>query len=452
MENRRNNSVVFFYFKCWIAVSACCFLFALHAFAQDSADNKEERFSIHAQTTIINLFKPAFNAPYTGQNSLITQKESQTSVTATLFAGARLWKGSSIFINPELAGGSGLSSALGVASDPNGETFRVGSKAPAIYLARLYFQQVFALSANKQLQESDANQLKKYIPEKYLSVTVGKLGVADFFDDNKYSHDPRTQFMSWGLMDNGAWDYAANTRGYTPSIVLEYVSTVHELRYDVSLLPLEANANDMNWNISKASSHTLEYTHRHKLGKLDGAIRLLAYFNTANMGNYRQSLLLQPVNPDITATRKYGRTKFGFGINAEQDITRDIGCFLRAGWDDGNNETWAFTEIDRTISGGVVMSGAKWKRPNDNIGIAHVASGLSDPHRAYLKAGGMGFMLGDGNLNYAWEHLTEIYYSAEIVKKYLYLGGAYQMISNPGYNKDRKGPVHVLSVRFHANI
>lgn len=427
-------------------------IFNLATKAQQTDSIKNDRFSIHAQTTVINQFKPAFHAKYSGENSLITKQESQTSITSTLFMGVKLWKGASVFINPEIAGGSGLSEALGIAAATNGETFRIGDPTPQIYLARLFYRQVFALTPEMEYQASDFNQLGEYLPVKYFALTFGKIGIADYFDDNRFSHDPRTQFMSWALMSNGAWDYPANTRGYTPSMVFEYVSPENELRYGFSLVPLTANGNDINWNISKAGSHTLEFTHRHKIKNQEGAIRLLGFFTTANMGNYRKSIALDPYNPKIEDTRKYGHTKFGFGFNAEQSITQELGIFFRASWNDGQNETWAFTEIDRSISGGVSLTGQKWKREHDNIGLAYVTSGISAPHRDYLKAGGNGFMLGDGHLNYAWENLAELYYSAELVKNSIYLSGTYQLVVNPGYNQDRKGPLNVFSVRLHVRI
>lgn len=432
--------------RIWIASSL---LGSLHA---QTDTLKSERFSIHAQTTVIHQYKPAFIAPYTGDNSLKTFEENQTSVTSTLFMGVRLWKGASCFVNPELAGGSGLSETKGIAAATNGETFRIGNPAPKLYLARLFFKQIIALNSENSVQVADFNQLAMTVPTHYFSFTIGKVGATDFFDDNKFSHDPRSQFMCWALMDNGAWDYPANTRGYTPSLVLEYVSPHHEWRYGFSLMPKEANGSDMNWDMERVNSQTLEYTHRHKIKNRDGAIRALAFFTNANMGNYRQSIALSPNQPVIEDTRVNGRTKYGIGINAEQDLTENLGCFFRASWNDGINETWAFTEIDHSISGGFSLKGGKWKRCNDNIGLAYVASGLSAEHRAYLKAGGKAFMLGDGNLNYTWEQVGELYYSAELVKEHIYLTGAYQIVLNPGYNKDRQGPVHVFSVRLHARI
>ncbi|MDP4241070.1 MAG: carbohydrate porin, partial [Bacteroidota bacterium] len=377
-------------------------LYSLKTVAQQTTDSlTEERFSVHAQSTFISQYKPSFSAKYTGPNSLTTQTETQLSTTYTLFVGARLWKGASMYLNPEVAAGSGLSGSFGVGASTNGETYRIGNPAPTFELARLYIRQILPLNSKTEYREGSQNQLAGKTSTDYISLTVGKICLADFFDLNSYSHDPRTQFMSWGLMSNGAWDFAANTRGYTPSIMLEWVTPTDELRYDFSLLPQVANGMDMNWNIRQAGSHTLEYTRNYFLSDKKGAIRLESYLNTGNMGNYRESVALNPSAPDITATRKNGRTKYGFCINAEQAIAHDLGAFIRAGWNDGNNETWVFTEIDRTLSLGLSATGDRWNRPQDNVGLAHVVSGLSASHRNYLKTGGKGFELGDGNLNYS---------------------------------------------------
>lgn len=421
------------------------------SFAAENDSVKKEQFTIHAQTTIINQFKPSFHAPYTGDNSLVPQQENKTSVTATFFLGSRLWKGASIYINPEMAGGSGLSGALGIGAATNGETFRIGNPAPAIYLARLFFTQYLSLSNHYTEQTSDFNQLSGKVPERYIAFTIGKICAADYFDNNQYSHDPRTQFMSWALMDNGAWDYPANVRGYTPSIILEYVSPQFELRFGASLVPKVANGNAMNWNIEKAAAYNMEYTHYYQLGTRKGAIRLLGFYNTANMGNYQQAIEANPTHSDIVSTRQYGRNKYGFGLNVEQGITDYLGVFFRASWNDGKNETWMFTEIDRSVSAGLSANAGFLKRPQDNLGLAFVMSGLSKEHREYLKDGGKGFILGDGRLNYTVEKLMEFYYSAQLVKS-LFISGVYQLVADPGYNKDRKGPVSVFSVRFHINV
>jgi len=428
-----------------------CLVCVLTAFGQINDTTKDETFSLHAQMTVITQHKPGFQAQYSGVNSLVSYPETQTSLTSTLFVGARLWSGASIYINPELAGGSGLSGAVGVAASTNGETFRISGSQMEFYLARLFYAQIFNLGDEYEFQSADANQLAGNVPEKFVRITVGKISVTDFFDDNMYSHDPRTQFMSWGLMANGAWDYPANTRGYTPSVVLEYVTPRHELRYAFSLVPTTANGNDMNWDIDKARSQTLEYTCRYQLFNKKGTVRLLSFLTNADMGNYLQSLALDPVSPQITATRNYGNTKYGFAVNMEQEFDENFGGFLRASWNDGNNETWMFSEIDRSVSFGLSGKAAWWNRANDVAGIAVVCSGISQAHQEYLSAGGNGFMLGDGAQHYGLETLTECYYSCNLADDHLSLTGAYQFLVDPGYNRDR-GPVHVFSMRVHATI
>jgi high affinity Mn2+ porin len=427
-------------------------ILGINLYAQENDTLKREKISFHGQTTIIYQEKPGFSADYTGKNSLLTKEESANSVTSTLYIGARLWKNASIFVNPELAGGSGISKVLGLADATNGETFRVGSTAPKIYLARAYIQQLFSLSDATQWQESDQNQLAGEIPESYISLIAGKICLSDFFDQNSYSHDPRTQFMNWGLMSNGAWDYPANTRGYVPSIVLEYVTPKNEVRFGLSLLPEEANGLDMNWNISKSNSVTLEYTRNYTLSGKKGAIRFLTFLTNGKMGEYRQSIVLNPTAPVIEDVQQYGNKKYGFAINAEQQLNNYLGAFFRASWNDGHTQTWAFTEIDHSISLGLSANGSKWNRDNDTAGLANVTSGISGGHKEYLGAGGYGFMLGDGKINYALENVTEFYYSAELTKNQIYLTGGYQFIINPGYNSDRKGPVNVFSLRLHYSI
>ena len=251
------------------------------AVSQNIDTTKKEKLSFHAQATIIYQYKPSFRAKYSGANSLRTEEESQSTITSTLYAGTRLWKNANVYLNPEISGGSGLSSALGVAASTNGESFRVGSTEPKIYLARLFMQQLFPLSKQTKYVEADLNQLAGYIPEKYISITFGKTALSDYFDNNSYSHDPRTQFMSWALMANGAWDYPANTRGYTDALVVEYITPKNEFRYSLALVPTEANGNTLDYKIEKAHSHTLEYTHNYGISSKPGAVRVLAFYTIA---------------------------------------------------------------------------------------------------------------------------------------------------------------------------
>ncbi len=426
----------------------CC---ASSVFAEDST--KQQRFNIHFQSTYIDENKPAFHSPYSGTNSLNGSGESDNTITATLFAGVRLWKGAEVYINPEVAGGSGLSGAFGLSASTNGEAFRVGDPSPTLYLARGYFKQTIALSHSESGVTDMANQLAGSLPDNYLQFYVGKFSLGDFFDNNVYANSPRTQFLNWTLMNNGAWDYAANLRGYTYSFTT--ILQIKNMTYKACLatLPIVANGNDLNTNLGQEYSINAEIDRSYKIRNKDGHIRLLGYYNNGDMGNYQQAIQesVPSDTPSVISTRKYGRDKYGFGISADQQVSKSVGVFARLGWNDGQNETWCFTEADRSVSLGISVTGDGWKRKDDNVGLAFVVNGLSKDHKDYLADGGLGFQLGDGKLNYGNESAAEFYYSFKPTSLGIWLSGDYQFILNPGYNQDR-GPVNVFSVRAHIEL
>lgn len=417
--------------------------------AQDTL--KQQRFNFHFQQTVITQFKPAFNAAYTGANSLLTGKETQSSLTTTFFGGARLWKGASAYFNPELSGGAGLSKTLGIAGFPNGETFRVGGAEPKIYIARLYFTQNFEWGNDKDTVGDENNQLAGLVSKRYLKFTVGKYGMADFFDGNEFSHDPRSQFMNWALMDNAAWDYPANTRGYVFGGVAELGQPTWALRFAFTMNTTQANGAIWDERIGHANTLTLEYEKRYKINGNSGTVRVLGFRNNGKMGNYHQAIAINPVNPVVDTNLVYGRHKVGFGISADQYLSKNFGVFAKLSYNDGKTQTWAFTEIDQSLSFGAVLKGGNWKRADDEIGLAFVANGISAPHRDYLAAGGYGFIIGDGKLNYGNELIAELYYKINAYQKKLWLTPDYQFIANPAYNKDR-GPVNVFSLRAHVEF
>ncbi len=416
------------------------------AFAQDTI--KQQRYGFHFQQTTITQYKPAFSAPYTGQNSLITASETQNSITSTLFGAARLWKGASIYFNPELSGGAGLSKTLGIAGFPNGETFRVGSTEPKIYIARLYFKQNFEWGKDKDTIEDANNQLAGLKSKRYFSFAIGKFGMADFFDGNNFSHDPREQFMNWALMDNGAWDYPANTRGYVLGSAFELGQPSWTLRFAFTMITTQANQSIWDAKIGKANTQTLEFEKRYKISGQNGTVRILAFRNNGKFGNYLEAITQNPIAPNIDATQQYGRHKYGFGISADQYLTKDLGIFAKTSYNDGHTETWFFTEIDRSFSFGGVLKGTKWKRNDDELGLAFIANGISADHRNYLAAGGYGFLIGDGKLNYSSELIAELYYKINVFQKKFWLSPDYQFILHPAYNAD-KGAVNVFGLRAH---
>jgi len=350
-----------------------------------------------------------------------------------------------------MSGGAGLSKTLGVAGFPNGETFRVGGDAPKIYIARAYFTQNFEWGNAKDTLTDDANQLAGTLSTRHLSFTIGKFGMADYFDNNSFSHDPRTQFMNWSLMSNGAWDYPANTRGYVFGFYTEYAHPSWTLRFALTMVTTEANGAVWDEHIGHTNSQTLEFEKRYTIAGKKGALRILGFNNKGKMGSYTDALMRSPVNPEVDTLLSYGHRKWGFGLNAEQNITNDLGVFAKLSYNDGKTQTWFFTEIDRSLSFGGVLKGTSWKRADDELGLGFVANGISKPHRDYLAAGGYGFIIGDGKLNYGTEMIGELYYKVNAYQQKIWLSPGYQFIINPAYNKDR-GPVNVFSLRMHVEF
>jgi high affinity Mn2+ porin len=390
-----------------------------------------------------------FPSPYAGKNSLPGEAELRTSFTATLFLGRELWSGGEVYVNPELSAGSGIGNTLGVAAFPNGEIFRVSDTKPQLTLARVYLKQVFGLGGEQERIEEDKNQRATKVDRNRVTVVAGRFSLNDFFDDNSYSHDPRTQFFNWALMDQGAWDYAADTRGYTYGLYTELKIGQWSARAAVAMEPAEANQLDFDTHIGLAHAENLELEYRYSVSEHPGVVRLLSFLNSAHMGSYREAVDNPAAGLDITKTREY-RTKYGFGLNLEQEVARDLGVFSRLGWNDGATESWAFTEIDRSASLGASLGGSYWNRKDDRVGLAYIWSGISQDHADYLAAGGYGFMLGDGKLNYAPEQIIETYYAWRLFKM-ITVSADFQYVRNPAYNQDR-GPVAIAAGRFHAEL
>jgi high affinity Mn2+ porin len=417
-----------------------------------AAKPEEERFSAHFQATVITQHHGSFASPYAGRNSLQPEEPRRTSVTSTLFLGARLpWAGGELYFDPEVAGGEGFSGVSGIAGFTNGEMPRVSSPEPQPYVARLFFRQTFGLGGQREHVASDQNQLAGWHDVSRITVTFGKFAAPDFFDKSAYSDGPRSQFENWALMENGAWDYPADTRGYTIGFTVELNRPRRAVRYGLYTMPKVANGMAFDFRLGKAHGQALELEERWTLGPHPGTVRVLAYRNNAHMGTYREAIDRPgPNGPDITLSETYS-AKFGFGLNAEQEITRDLGAFGRLGWNDGRTETFVFTEIDRTASLGLSLKGTGWHRPDDVVAVAAVANGLSRDHRDYLAAGGYGFIIGDGRLpHYQPEAIGELYYLFKLAD-HVFLTGDVQYVRHPAYNPDR-GPVVVDGIRAHVEF
>ncbi|HYT91109.1 MAG TPA: carbohydrate porin [Gemmataceae bacterium] len=403
-------------------------------------------YSAHFQTTVVTQIHNRFNSPYLGPNSLQPGEGDATSLTSTLFLDLRLWEGGELIFNPELAGGRGFSGSSGIAGFPNGEITRAGTPTPTPYFARFYLRETWGLGDEMETVKDGANEIAGQRPVHRLTLNVGKFAATDFADDNDYSHDPRKQFLPWSLIYNGAWDYPANVRGYTYGIALDYNTKWWTLTYAVLAEPSFANGAPLDPHILKANGHVLEWERRWKINEHPGSLRLMAFLNHAHMGNYREALALMPQGPDVTATRAY-RLKYGFGLSWDQEVTKDLGVFARLGWADGRTEAWAFTAMDELAELGLALKGRCWCRPNDMVGVAVACGGLASPHRDYLAAGGLDFIIGDGKLRYGPEEIFETYYNYE-VRKGINVTLDTQAVNHPAYNRDR-GPVWIGSIRVH---
>ncbi|MBO9619573.1 MAG: carbohydrate porin [Niabella sp.] len=420
-------------------------------------EKKVSKWTAHFQSTIIAQKHSGFKALYSGENSLADSAEpAATSLTATLFLGRKLWKGASVYVNPEVSGGKGLSFAQGVAGALNGETYRVGEVAPTVFIARAYLQQHIPIgNTTYERVQDDVNQVTELVPTSRITISAGKFAISDFYDDNAYSKDPRTQFLNWSVWANGAWDYPANTRGYTEGVVVELIKPKWAIRASTVAVPRIANFHLMEYKITKAHSETVEFEHKHSINGHPGNTALTISNTFSQAPSYADGLkALQTGDTALLNVIRgkqehyaYGGKKLGIGLNIAQEVANGVGVFSRIGWNDGKDASWAFTEIDRTVTAGLSASGVRWKRSGDIWGLSGALNGISKPHRDFLKAGGYGFIIGDGNLNYGSEGIIETYYSAQFTK-FLWVTFDYQFVNHPGYNKDR-GPVHAFALRGH---
>ncbi len=407
----------------------------------------EPDWAWHVQTTGIAQGHPAFDAAYTGPNSLLPSSELKETLSFDLYTGVRLWPGAEAQVDGLAWQGFGVSDAVGAEAFPNGEAFRLGTNRPSAIVARGFLRQTFALGTEEEPVTGDALHLRGRLPVSRLTLTLGKFSVKDIFDNNAYANDPRTQFLNWAFMANEAWDYPADSLGFTTGLAAELNQRSWAARYGVFQVPRVSNGLPSDSHLLRAWGMVVELERRYRLGGHDGRVRVLGYHNRAHMGSYQAALDATVRPADIAATRAY-RGKTGFGLNLEQEIAPHAGLFSRLGWSDGRNEAWSFADVDRTATLGVSVDGAGWGRAGDTVGLANVWNEISAAHRRFLAAGGTGILAGDGTLRYGPERLLETYYDAQL-DRFVRVAFDFQYLSHPAYNRDR-GPVPVFAVRVHA--
>ena len=418
----------------------------------DDIGTSNGNWNIHGQFTFIGQGYPAFHSPYEGTNSLFGGNQFKNTASATAYIGFRPWEGTEIYVNPEVMQGFGLSDTLGIAGFPNGEAQKSNFPMPRLDMARLFVRQTFGLGGEQETVEDGLNHIAGKRDISRITIAVGRFATEDFFDDNTYSHDPRTSFLNWNLMCCGSYDWAMDKLSYTWGAVIELNQKHWALHAGYVLLPSVSNGNMFDTHIPERGQYLTELELRYSLLSQPGKLRLLGWINHGSMGSYADALAMPPTTPsypDITQTQSM-RTNYGFLVNVEQAITRDLGIFSRASWSPGRIQIMGWTDCDQSLSLGAVLSGNSWGRPNDKIGVAGVVEGLSQEARAYFAAGGLGILIGDGQLNYRPEKVLEAYYAYGLDKRTA-LTFDYQFIVNPGYNADR-GPVSIYALRFHTEF
>jgi high affinity Mn2+ porin len=412
-------------------------------------DTESDRWEIHGQSTFLPQGYPAFRALYTGPNSLTPARQLQETWSNSLFLNARLWDGGEVYYNPELLQGFGLDDTVGLGGYSSGEAQKSNFPYPHYSTSRLFLRQTFGLGGEQEELYSGQQQLAGKADISRLTLQVGKFSVLDVFDGNAYAKDTRRDFMNWSIWAPGAFDYAADKLGLTYGMTAELNQKQWALRGGYFLMDAESNSNNFDTKVFRRGEYAVELETRYSLFSQPGKLRTIAWINSVNSGSYRDTLNDPALNLDITRTRT-GRTKYGYVINLEQAATADIGLFGRWSWNDGKNEIMSFTDIDSSLSLGTSIRGTAWGRSDDVIGIAGATNGLSRDHRDFLAAGGLGPLVGDGQLNYRRERILEAYYALALTKA-MTLTADYQFITNPAYNADR-GPVSIISGRLHGEF
>jgi high affinity Mn2+ porin len=407
-------------------------------------------FAVHGQTTFIEQYAPSFRSPYVGQNSLIPNQGRET--WDTMFsAGFKLWRGAEFWIDPEIGQGFGLSNTEGVAGFPSGAAFKVGAAVPYPRIQRAFIRQTIDLGGKSQTVEADQNQFAGSQTADRLVITVGKFSVSDVFDTNKYAQNPRKDFMNWALIDAGAFDYAADAWGYSYGTAAEWYQGDWTLRgglFDLSIVP---NAQELDTSFGQFQ-WLGEIERRYELWGHPGKIAVTGFLSRGRMGSFQDAINLAQITggpADIAAVRKY-QSRGGISMNVEQEITTDLGVFMRAGWADGNIEPYEYTDVDRTVAAGLSLKGKQWGRPDDTFGLAGIVNEISGVHRQFLNDGGLGILVGDGMLPHPGpEQIIETYYAFPLLASTVTLD--YQFIVNPAYNRDR-GPASVIGARVHGEF
>ncbi len=442
----------------WL-LAVCLTAYPWSAFAQSGSPDSAAPvtpdtgiFAIHGQATVVEQAHDAFRSPYRGANSLAPYAVGRETFDATLFVGARPWTGGEVWVNPEIDQGFGLSNTLGLAGFASGEAYKVGKASPYFRLQRLFFRQTFDLSGKAESVDAAANQMSGSRAENYVAVTIGKFSVTDVFDQNDLAHDPRHDALNWALLDAGTFDYAADAWGYTVGAAVDWRQGDWSFRTGVFDLSDVPNSEKLDPNFGQFQLIE-EVERRYSIAGRAGSLKATGFLTRGRMGRYDDAIALGAATaqtPSTALVRRY-RSRTGVSVNLQQQLTADLSLFARAGLAGGSVEPYEFTDIDRTVSGGVSLSGARWGRKGDTVVFAGVLNNVSSAHRAYFAAGGLGILVGDGRLpHFGAEEIAESYYDVGL-NTIVHVAVDLQVVNNPAYNRDR-GPVAIGALRVHAQF
>ncbi len=407
-------------------------------------------YSLHIQGTYATQGHPGFGSAIPdGPQSMLSKAQMAETADITLYAGLRLGR-VEFFVNPEMDQGFGPSDTHGVAGYTSGEAYKAGQYDPYYRMARLFGRVVWDLGGDSVDVPDGINQIAGVRTADSIVLTLGKFGIADIFDTNTYAHDPRNDFFNWSVIDSGAFDYGAESWGYTYGAALEWTQDWWTVRAGIFDMSRQPNQADLTVNFQNNQT-VAEFEERHHWRGHPGKIKVLGFLTDARMGAYADALRLGAASgqtPDTALVRRY-HLRGGGGINLEQEALDGVGLFAKASMNDGRYEEYDFTDIDRSLAAGISLSGTLWGRPLDGLGLAGVANGLSSDARRYFAAGGIGGIIGDGSLPaYGSEKILEAYYRIGIVDG-VHLTADYQHVVNPAYDKVR-GPIEMWAFRLHA--
>jgi len=402
---------------------------------------------LHGQATFVEQGHPGFRSPYRGANSLQPAAMQRNTFSGDLILGRRLWEGAEFVMNGQVIRGFGLSGTRGVAGFPNGEAFRIGSEVPAGFVPRAFLRQTIGLSADTVKPDGDQLRFNRPLPRERITITAGKFSVLDIFDDNRYAHDPRTQFLNWAFVAGAAFDFANDAKGFTNGVTAEWENGSWGVRLGGFQVARRINSLSLDPQPGRGWQLLAQLDRFYELGGRPGAVRILGGLSRTRSQTY-DALLASDIEATNENPRGGYRIKQMLVLNMEQELTNTLGAFARLSWNDGHSQQWMYTQMDWAASAGLSLQGAAWGRALDVVGLAGNIGGLSSRQRRFLEAGGLGFIIGDGRLNYQPEIAAEIYYDARLAPGFNMTANL-QLIANPGHNADR-GPIAVMGLRLRA--